>query len=97
PRQRPARRRPRRGLARRRFLKSGRGPMLRCPTPVRAAGLTFAFILMTSLAASASTREANITTGCVDRFDPAADYFPDKITVDSAQGFAVLYHASYKV
>lgn len=50
-----------------------------------------------SQAAPAGSRTANVTRGCVERFDPAADYFPDKITVEDAANFSVIYHRSYKV
>jgi iron complex transport system substrate-binding protein len=40
---------------------------------------------------------ANIKTGCIDRFDAAADYFPEKLTVEESRIFTVEYHASYKV
>ena len=39
----------------------------------------------------------NITTGCLERFDDATDYFPDKATVEEAVNFSVEYHRSYKV
>lgn len=39
----------------------------------------------------------NITHGCIDRFDPSADYYPDKVTVEDAVNFSVTYHRSYKV
>jgi iron complex transport system substrate-binding protein len=39
----------------------------------------------------------NVTRGCVDRFDPGVDYFPEKATVDDAVNFRVAYHRSYKV
>jgi len=39
----------------------------------------------------------NLTNGCVDRFEPTIDYFPDKVTVDEALHFSVSYHRSYKV
>ena len=32
---------------------------------------------------------ANVTRGCVDRFDPTRDYFPDKATVEDAVNFSV--------
>lgn len=47
-----------------------------------------------STASSTSTSSSN---GCIDRFDPAVDYFPAKSTVESAEGFSVSYHKSYKV
>jgi len=40
---------------------------------------------------------ANITHGCVDRFDAAVDYFPDKTTVEDAGDFRIEYRKSYKV
>jgi iron complex transport system substrate-binding protein len=36
-------------------------------------------------------------TGCVERFDPATDYFPDKATFESARQVSVSYHGHYKV
>jgi iron complex transport system substrate-binding protein len=44
-----------------------------------------------------ATSGRNITSGCVDRFDPAVDYFPDKIAVEHAEGFSVEYHRAFKV
>jgi iron complex transport system substrate-binding protein len=35
--------------------------------------------------------------GCIETFDPAADYFPEKTTVEFAENFSVEYHRSYKV
>lgn len=40
---------------------------------------------------------SNVTRGCVERFDPAVDYFPDKVTVEEATNFTVTYHRSYKL
>jgi len=40
---------------------------------------------------------ANLTTGCVENFDPMVDYFPDKVTPDYAIGWTVEYHNHYKV
>jgi iron complex transport system substrate-binding protein len=42
-------------------------------------------------------RTANLTTGCVDRFDAGADYFPDKAAIEDAASFTVDYRRSYKV
>jgi hypothetical protein len=39
----------------------------------------------------------NVTAGCIERFDPAADYFRDKAVVEDAAGFRVEYRKSYKV
>lgn len=40
---------------------------------------------------------ANLTTGCVERFDATADYFPDKVAIEDAANFSVEYRRSYKV
>ena len=41
--------------------------------------------------------EMNLADGCIDSFDPAVDYFPQKLSVSHATGFDVEYHNSYKV
>lgn len=41
--------------------------------------------------------EANLTGSCVETYDPAVDYFPEKITVENAAGFTVDYFNNYKV
>lgn len=38
-----------------------------------------------------------MTTGCVESYDPAVDYFPDKVTPQYAVGWTVEYHNHYKV
>lgn len=48
-------------------------------------------------AQTSPTRAANVTKGCIDRFDPAVDYFPDKAAVEDAGNFRVEYRRSYKV
>ena len=42
-------------------------------------------------------RGTNVIAGCIDRFDPAADYFPDKVAIEDAATFIVEYRRSYKV
>ncbi|ACA98640.1 MULTISPECIES: ABC transporter substrate-binding protein [Cyanophyceae] len=37
------------------------------------------------------------TAACVENYDPAVDYFPDKVTPEFARGFQVTYHDHYKV
>jgi iron complex transport system substrate-binding protein len=44
-----------------------------------------------------ATMAANTTSGCIDRFDEAIDYFPDKSAIENATNFSVGYHRSYKV
>lgn len=39
----------------------------------------------------------NIDSGCVERYDAAIDYFPEKITLTHTTGFTVEYHNHYKV
>lgn len=46
---------------------------------------------------SVAAPAANLTKGCVDRFDPEADYFPDKVAVEDATIFSVEYRRSYKI
>ncbi|MCB0083611.1 MAG: ABC transporter substrate-binding protein [Caldilineaceae bacterium] len=41
--------------------------------------------------------DANLTTGCIENFDPTVDYFPDKVTPEYATGWTVEYHNHYKV
>ena len=52
--------------------------------------------LPVTLATPASAASAN-PTGCVHRFRPGVDYFPDKATITDAQNFTVSYHGNYKV
>jgi energy-coupling factor transporter ATP-binding protein EcfA2 len=40
---------------------------------------------------------ANLVHGCIDRFDPGTDYFPDKAAVEDAVNFSVTYQRSFKV
>ena len=40
--------------------------------------------------------ETNITTGCVEDYDPSVDYFPNKATVQISKGFTVEYFNNYK-
>jgi iron complex transport system substrate-binding protein len=57
-------------------------------------------LCFSSIVAEAQTsarRAANVTRGCVERFDAAVDYFPDKAAVEDAATFAVEYRRSYKL
>ena len=42
-------------------------------------------------------RDGNLTDSCVDDFDPAVDYFPDKADISQADKLDVSYHGHYKV
>lgn len=41
--------------------------------------------------------DANTVEGCVENYDTAVDYFPQKIDIKYATGFKVEYHPNYKV
>jgi len=62
---------------------------------MKPAFLLFAILLYGLLPASAL--DANITDGCVSDFDPAIDYFPDKVVLEEATRFSVEYFNHYKV
>ncbi len=49
-----------------------------------------------AIATSAWSRTAN-PRGCVERFDPGADYFPEKYTFHHSAQLRVTYHGHYKV
>lgn len=71
------------------------------PTPIRAA-LSAAILLSLTLAScSTATDEATSATGagdgCIEDFDPTADYFPDKVEIEDAENFDITYHGSYQV
>jgi iron complex transport system substrate-binding protein len=44
-----------------------------------------------------AAQEAAVVGACVTDYDPAVDYFPDKVIVEYAQGFTVEYHNNYKL
>ena len=62
-------------------------------TRIAAAGLA-----LTVVACSAPP-DANLRTrsGCLTRFEPEADYFPNKMTVTDAANFTISYHKSYQI
>jgi len=47
--------------------------------------------------AAAVAPAGNLTDGCVESYDPAIDYFPQKTSVTHSNGFAVGYHNNYKI
>ena len=53
--------------------------------------------LVTAGLSSVHGGHTNIMHGCIDRFDAAADYFPEKVTLEDAAMFRVEYRRSYKV
>jgi len=60
-------------------------------------GTIVAFELMAGAQAQTRLAASNLTRGCVERFDVAADYFPQKLTIEDAVNFSVEYRRSYKV
>ena len=48
-------------------------------------------------AAAAAIPVENLRDGCVESYDPAIDYFPQKLSVAYASGFDVEYYSNYKV
>ena len=45
----------------------------------------------------AGVPSTNMTESCIANFDPAVDYFPEKIELSYAERFRVSYHGYYKV
>ncbi len=63
-------------------------------------GLWATILCLGGLLAAAPTpsrRATSVAAGCIDRFDPAADYFPDKTALEDAVTFTVEYRRSYKL
>jgi iron complex transport system substrate-binding protein len=63
------------------------------PDPTEA--VTSPTFAATPTGAAAPT--ANLADGCVESFDPAADYFPEQLTFEHAVGVSVTYESNYKV
>ncbi|MCY4024016.1 MAG: ABC transporter substrate-binding protein [Anaerolineaceae bacterium] len=53
--------------------------------------------LLLLLTAPLAGQDGNLTQGCVEDFDPAVDYFPDKATLVNASGLEIEYHGHYKL
>jgi iron complex transport system substrate-binding protein len=68
--------------------------MKRCFLSIFILFTTLLTFHMVSVQAAAT---ANLTDSCVTTYDPNIDYFPDKITVQYAEGFKVEYRNNYKV
>jgi iron complex transport system substrate-binding protein len=60
-----------------------------------------ASILLVSLLIAGCSRPSETPAapgkGCIENFDPAKDYFADKVQLEFAENFSVEYHPSYKV
>ena len=61
-----------------------------------AAMIGSATLVCASQVSGTPAAVSNLTKGCVERYDPTKDYFPDKVTVEDAANFTVTYHRSYK-
>lgn len=59
--------------------------------------LLSAFVLTASALPVAFAQEAAVAEACVTDYEAETDYFPDKVTVDYAEGFNVEYFSNYKV
>ena len=58
--------------------------------------LLFLFLIVFSVT-PAFAQDTNLTAGCVENYDVAVDYFPDKIDLTHATGIEVEYFNHYKV
>ncbi|MCS7323941.1 MAG: ABC transporter substrate-binding protein [Thermoflexales bacterium] len=76
------------------------------PTPTPAPTATAPTVASTATVVAAATSApaptptaptVNLTEQCVETYDPAVDYFPEKVTVEDATGFTVEYFKHYKV
>lgn len=47
--------------------------------------------------ATSEVPATNLTDGCVTDYDPAIDYFPEKVTLSDAAGWTIEYFNNYKV
>jgi iron complex transport system substrate-binding protein len=59
---------------------------------MRAWMAALALAAGSACAKQAAAPPDGVAAGCVERFDPAADYFPVKATVEAAELFSVSYH-----
>ena len=64
---------------------------------VRVAVAVLGGLFAAASAGEVRAAGTNLTKGCVEQFDPAADYFPEKTAIEDAAIFNVEYRRSYKV
>ncbi len=57
----------------------------------------FVLLLAFSTVWPAAAQEANLVDSCVTTYDASVDYFPEKVTVEKAEGFTVEYFGNYKL
>lgn len=70
------------------------------PTSAPTAAPTAAPTVEPTAAPTVATSEVpatNLTDGCVTDYDPAIDYFPEKVTLSDAAGWTIEYFNNYKV
>ena len=61
------------------------------------ATATAVVVALLALPGYTAAQRGNVTHGCIERFDPSADYFPEKAILEDAAMFKVEYRRSYKV
>jgi iron complex transport system substrate-binding protein len=67
------------------------------PTVVSAVSPTITIAPTVAAAPAAVAPKTNLTEGCVDKFDPAIDYFPEKAGLKAVSGLKIEYFKNYKV
>jgi cobalamin transport system substrate-binding protein len=63
---------------------------------VRLISLLFIVVAL-CIAYPAVAQDTNLLDSCVTTYDASVDYFPEKVTVEKAEGFSLVYHNNYKV
>jgi iron complex transport system substrate-binding protein len=66
------------------------------PTSYTIAYL-IALLLLTSACSPRAESPSPAGKDCVESFDPARDYFPQKTSIEFAENFSAEYHKSYKI
>jgi len=62
-----------------------------------ATTLAVSLVLFSGCSRSPEVPSSTARSDCVENFDPARDYFPEKTTLEFAENLSVEYHKSYKV
>ncbi|MEM6429777.1 MAG: ABC transporter substrate-binding protein [Deinococcota bacterium] len=63
----------------------------------RVAGETASQPSVSGMVSSSSNAPTTNLQGCVETYDAATDYFPDKVAPEFAEGWSVDYYSNYKV
>jgi iron complex transport system substrate-binding protein len=85
------------GLSALLFAACGTAPAPIAPAAPTVAPAEPAGLPATEASAPADAPQANLTDSCVEHYDPAVDYFPEKITIEDSVGWTVEYFNHYKV